>query len=67
MMNLWDIGNEDCLEDHKDADVFLFCFDFGSHKSLDNLFDVWHKKLPSGRPRVLVGNKSDCRGDLPTH
>lgn len=49
------------------TDVFLFCFSFGSHESLETISEKW---LPEVRshcpdvPLVLVGNKKDLKDDV---
>ena len=64
-VNIWDLGAADHLEDYP-ADVYMICFDLAKPDSLDSVYGSWNTKIPEGKPKILVGTKSDRRADVST-
>ena len=48
----------------------MICFDLSEKETLDNVKDKWVDEIDSSEkkdaPRILVGTKSDLRGNLPS-
>jgi GTPase SAR1 family protein len=73
-MHIWDLGSQDSIQRNQqqafaEADIFMICFDLSQKTTLDSV-SKWVEEIESSEkkdvPRVLVGCKSDLRGNLAT-
>ena len=72
-LDIWDTGGQEEFKgirpvSYLGADVIIVCFAIDEPKSLENACSAWLKELNEAAPknvaRILVGTKSDLRGDI---